>query len=149
MLGVIRHLSKYRGADRFTGSPCHLEVNSPEIQQVLMNLVSNGLEAMDAGGKLEIKIAEQTDQVTLIVHRRWMRHDPGDDRKHLSAFFHPTPDGQGTGLGLSISHRIIHDHGGTIDVQATARAAAVRFASVCPAGRLGEGEGRLVLGAQR
>jgi signal transduction histidine kinase len=118
VLGVMRHMSRYGDrAVRFTRtSPCLLEINGPEIQQVVMNLVSNGLEAMDAGGTMTIDIAEQTDQVTLIVTDDGCGMTPQVIENLFEPFFTQRRDGRGTGLGLSISHRIVGDHGGTIDV---------------------------------
>ena len=81
-----------------------------------MNLVSNGLEAMDAGGTMTIDIAEQTDQVTLIVTDDGCGMTPQVIENLFEPFFTQRRDGRGTGLGLSISHRIVGDHGGTIDV---------------------------------
>ena len=119
VLGVMRHMSRYGDrAVRFTRtSPCLLEMNGPEIQQVVMNLVSNGLEAMDAGGTMTIDIAEQTDQVTLVVTDDGCGMTPQVIENLFEPFFTQRRDGRGTGLGLSISHRIVGDHGGTIDVE--------------------------------
>jgi two-component system, NtrC family, sensor kinase len=118
VLGVMRHMSRYGDrAVRFTRtSPCLLEINGPEIQQVVMNLVSNGLEAMDAGGTMTIDIVEQTDQVTLVVTDDGCGMTPQVIENLFEPFFTQRRDGRGTGLGLSISHRIVGDHGGTIDV---------------------------------
>jgi two-component system NtrC family sensor kinase len=119
VLGVLRHMSRYSDRTvRFTPtSPCVLEINGPEIQQVVMNLVSNGLEAMDAGGIMTIEIAEQADRVTLSVADDGCGMTAEVIENLFEPFFTQRRDGRGTGLGLSISHRIVADHGGTIDVE--------------------------------
>ena len=78
-----------------------------------MNLVSNGLEAMDAGGTMTIDIVEQTDQVTLVVTDDGCGMTPQVIENLFEPFFTRSArcDGLGTGLGLSISHRIVGDHG--------------------------------------
>jgi signal transduction histidine kinase len=119
VLGVVRHISRYSDRTvRFAHTaPCYLEINGPEIQQVVMNLVSNGLEAMDSGGTLLIDITEQTDQVTLSVTDDGCGMTPQVIDNLFEPFFTQRRDGRGTGLGLSISHRIVTDHGGTIEVE--------------------------------
>jgi two-component system NtrC family sensor kinase len=119
VLGVLRHMSRYSDRTvRFTPtSPCVLEINGPEIQQVVMNLVSNGLEAMDAGGIMTIEITEQADRVTLSVADDGCGMTAEVIENLFEPFFTQRRDGRGTGLGLSISHRIVADHGGTIDVE--------------------------------
>jgi two-component system NtrC family sensor kinase len=116
VLGVVRHMSRFGDRTvRFTRtSPCYLEINGPEIQQVVMNLVFNGLEAMDAGGTMTIDISEQTDQITLTVADDGCGMTPQVIENLFEPFFTQRRNGQGTGLGLSISHRIATDHGGTI-----------------------------------
>jgi len=118
VLGVVRHMSRYGDRTvRFTRTtPCSLEINGPEIQQVVMNLVFNGLEAMDVGGTMTIDISEQTDQVTLTVADDGCGMTPQVIDNLFEPFFTQRRTGQGTGLGLSISHRIVTDHGGTIAV---------------------------------
>ena len=119
VLGVLRHMSRYSDRTvRFTPTaPCVLEINGPEIQQVVMNLVSNGLEAMDAGGVMTIEITEQADQVTLSVMDDGCGMTAEVIENLFEPFFTQRRDGRGTGLGLSISHRIVADHGGTIEVE--------------------------------
>jgi two-component system, NtrC family, sensor kinase len=119
VLGVVRHMSRYgdRAVRFLRTSPCLLEINGPEIQQVVMNLVSNGLEAMDAGGTMTIDIAEQTDEVTLVVTDDGCGMTPQVIENLFEPFFTQRRNGRGTGLGLSISHRIVGDHGGTIEVE--------------------------------
>lgn len=119
VLGVVRHMSRYSDRTvRFTRTaPCFLEINGPEIQQVVMNLVSNGLEAMDAGGTMNLEITEQTDQVTLNFVDDGCGMTPQVIENLFEPFFTQRRSGQGTGLGLSISHRIVTDHGGRIEVE--------------------------------
>jgi len=119
VLGVVRHMSRYGDrAIRFTrNTPCYLEINGPEIQQVVMNLVSNGLEAMESGGTMTIAITEQTDQVTLSVTDDGCGMTSEVIDNLFEPFFTQRRNGRGTGLGLSISHRIICDHGGAIEVE--------------------------------
>jgi len=119
VLGVLRHMSRYSDRTvRFTPTaPCVLEINGPEIQQVVMNLVANGLEAMDTGGVMTIEITEQADQATLSVTDDGCGMTAEVIENLFEPFFTQRRDGRGTGLGLSISHRIVADHGGTIDVE--------------------------------
>jgi two-component system, NtrC family, sensor kinase len=119
VLRVVRHMSRYRDRTvRFTRTaPCQLEINGPEIQQVVLNLVSNGLEAMDAGGTLTITITEQTDHVTLIITDEGCGMTQQVIDNLFEPFFTQRRNGRGTGLGLSITHRIVTDHGGAIQVE--------------------------------
>ena len=85
-----------------------------QLQQVLMNLMLNGVEAMqDLGGELCI-VSKRTEDGKLLVSVS----DAGvglsvDDAERIfEAFF--TTKQQGTGMGLSISRRIIASHGGRL-----------------------------------
>jgi two-component system NtrC family sensor kinase len=119
VLRVVRHMSRYRDRTiRFTRKePCLLEINGPEIQQVVLNLVSNGLEAMDVGGTMTITITEQTDHVTLIITDDGCGMTQQVIDNLFEPFFTQRRNGRGTGLGLSITHRIVTDHGGSIQVE--------------------------------
>ena len=129
VLGVVRHMSRYSDRTvRFTPTaPAVLEINGPEIQQVVMNLVSNGLEAMDAGGMMTIDITEQADQVTLSVTDDGCGMTAAGDREFVRAFLHAAARRPRDGAGLSISHRIVADHGGTIEVESPGPGKAARF----------------------
>lgn len=117
VLEMVGHMGKYKNRNitlRHVG-PVHLEGNGPEIKQVVLNLVANSLDAMEDGGTLDINVAEQTDEVIVTFK---------DDGCGMTAevighlfepFFTKRKSGKGTGLGLSISHRIVADHGGTIE----------------------------------
>jgi signal transduction histidine kinase len=116
VVAMVRYLSKYREKkiEFKCAGPCCAEVNGPEIKQVILNLVANGLDAVDRGGHLKISLRDRTDHlvVEFIDDGCGMTSDTIDNL--FEPFFTRKQAGQGTGLGLSISHRIINQHGGTI-----------------------------------
>ncbi len=95
---------------------------STQISQVLLNLLVNAFQAIEAvgrsDGRINIRTERQGDDFLLEVRD----NGGGIKQEHLSRLFDPfftTKDvGEGTGLGLSISHHIITAHGGRIDVDA-------------------------------
>jgi PAS domain S-box-containing protein len=85
-----------------------------QLQQVLMNLMLNGIEAMRAtGGELTIASKRAEHGQLLISVSDWGIGLPVDEAERIfDAFFTTKP--QGTGMGLSISRRIIESHGGRL-----------------------------------
>ena len=90
-----------------------------QIQQVITNLVLNGLDAMESGGTLEI-ISSRIKSGTLKNHVQVAVKDTGDgiETDHLNKIFQPffSTKEKGTGMGLAICRRIIDQHGGDIQV---------------------------------
>jgi signal transduction histidine kinase len=86
------------------------------LQQVLMNLMLNGIEAMkdmSAPGKLTISSHQNVDDQLLIsVADMGIGLQPENVEQIFSAFF--TSKSQGTGMGLPISRSIIESHGGLL-----------------------------------
>ena len=93
-------------------------ISLSEMQQVLLNLINNSLEAMqDKGGT--ITLSSRIEQGRILVE---VADDgPGISKAHLSRIFDPffttKPVGKGTGLGLFICYGIIKTMGGKIDVK--------------------------------
>lgn len=116
VVAMVQYLSKYREKriEFARTAPCYAEVNGPEIKQVVLNLVANGLESMDRGGTLKIDFSEQTDHVIIQFTDEGCGMTPEVLENMFEPFFTRKQSGQGTGLGLSISHRIISQHGGTL-----------------------------------
>ena len=85
-----------------------------QLQQVLLNLMLNGIEAMkDVSGELTITSKRAEDgQLLVSVSDSGIGIAPEQATKIFDAFFTTKP--QGTGMGLSISRRIIESHGGRI-----------------------------------
>ena len=86
------------------------------LQQVLMNLMLNGIEAMKdmgAPGKLTISSHQKgDDQLLVSVADIGIGLQPENVEQIFSAFF--TSKSQGTGMGLTISRSIIESHGGRL-----------------------------------
>jgi PAS domain S-box-containing protein len=85
-----------------------------QLQQVLMNLMMNGIEAMrDAGGELSIKSQLAEDgQLLISVSDTGVGLPTGKDTEIFNAFF--TTKSQGTGLGLAITRSIVESHCGRV-----------------------------------
>lgn len=93
-----------------------IRCNPSQINQVLLNLVSNAAHAITGFGRIDIK----TEVDAAIVRVRVTDNGKGIPPDHLDKIFEPffttKPQGEGTGLGLAISKRIADDHGGTLEV---------------------------------
>jgi PAS domain S-box-containing protein len=87
-----------------------------KINQVVMNLVSNSIDACDEGGEIRVVTRTEPDGVRLEVHDDGCGIPPEVRERIFDPFFTTKPVGVGTGLGLSISYGIVQDHGGTIEV---------------------------------
>jgi PAS domain S-box-containing protein len=85
-----------------------------QLQQVLMNLMLNGIEAMkDLGGELSVSSKKITDgQLLISVSDSGIGIAADRTDRIFEAFFTTKP--QGTGMGLSISRKIVESHGGRL-----------------------------------
>ena len=86
------------------------------IQQVVMNLVQNSVDALEgqADATIRLSVERQGDRAVLTVADNGPGI-PADLRTSIfDPFFTTKPVGRGTGLGLSISHKITEEHGGTL-----------------------------------
>jgi signal transduction histidine kinase len=86
------------------------------INQVLINLVTNAVQAMDGKGTLTITTKARDGWVDIEVCDTGCGIPPENIDKIMDPFFTTKPVGQGTGLGLSIVRRIVDEHGGHITV---------------------------------
>ncbi len=86
------------------------------LEQVMVNLISNALQAMESVAEKQIEITLQAQADSLIIRVR--DHGPGIPASELDRVFEPfyttKQAGQGLGLGLSISHRIIENLNGCL-----------------------------------
>jgi signal transduction histidine kinase len=93
-----------------------MKADPVQLQQVLMNLMLNGIEAMKGmgtGGELTIKSQQDDNRKLLIsVGDTGVGLEPEQAEQIFDAFFTTKP--QGTGMGLPISRSIVELHGGRL-----------------------------------
>lgn len=122
ILWVSKGSSQPLQVDWQPASPCLVEGSLGQLQQVVMNLIQNAVDAAST--------AEPARAPHLSIHARAgatrnrlsvRDNGPGIAPELLSRIFDPffttKPVGKGTGLGLSISYGIIEQHGGTLRVR--------------------------------
>jgi len=94
----------------------HVMADRVQLQQVLMNLMVNGIEAMkDVDGKRELLVKSQrteNQEVIVSVSDTGVGLPAQQTDQIFKAFF--TTKAQGTGMGLSISRSIVEAHGGRL-----------------------------------
>lgn len=121
LLPLLDHLVRKQGISLVTDVPAELHdvAGDPgRLQQVLINLLMNAVEATPPDGRITIRAwpsaNDGRDGVSVEVA------DTGDGipadalTQVFEPFYTTKPTGQGTGLGLAISRDIIREHGGTI-----------------------------------
>jgi len=108
------------GVDTDLRATTSIEINRSELQQVLINLIVNGLQAMPDGGRLGLTTVDWVENgVPAGAVIRVRDTGCGIAPEDLSQIFDPfftTKKGSGTGLGLSISYTIVERYGGRITV---------------------------------
>ncbi len=118
VIDMLGHLGKYqeKHTDLTPGDSLWVSVNPQEIKQVVLNLLTNGLDSVDQGGTVRIEMHESEGQAEMVVSDNGCGMT-SEVLEHLfEPFFTRRRGGQGTGLGLSIAYRIVADHEGAIDV---------------------------------
>lgn len=112
-----------------------IEVNKNQIQQVIINLCNNAVDAMAGGGNLAISTklkvkSEKLKEIEISVS------DTGSGmteevKKHIFEPFFTTKEvGKGTGLGLSLAYEIIQKHNGSIEVTSEVGKGTIFFISL-------------------
>ena len=132
LLEPIAHEQRIELLVEETEQPLPVYADSGQLQQVLINLTLNGIQAMDNGGTLTligcrpeaVKLPEklndkECDWVGVQVCDQGRGMEPEMLQQIFDPFFTTKEVGQGTGLGLSIAYGIIEEHGGWIEVDST------------------------------
>jgi signal transduction histidine kinase len=123
-LPLLQHLARRRGvslATAISGGLPRVLADADQLQQVLMNLALNALDATPAGGRIVIGAGDEKREGRSGVAMTVSDTGAGIPADVLplvfDAFFTTKPRGQGTGLGLAICRDLVGGLGGEIDVR--------------------------------
>jgi signal transduction histidine kinase len=93
---------------------CH----AGKINQAFLNILLNAIQASEREGLIEVRTRPDGEGAIIVEIED---HGGGIRPEHLPHIFEPffttKPVGAGTGLGLSVSYGVVHDQGGTIEVE--------------------------------
>ncbi|MEW5923122.1 MAG: ATP-binding protein [Candidatus Zixiibacteriota bacterium] len=86
-----------------------------ELEQVLVNLINNSVDAMPTGGEIVVGAHRVNESIVINVSDNGTGISPADLDRIFEPFFTTKPVGKGTGLGLSVCYGIVQGWGGTIE----------------------------------
>jgi signal transduction histidine kinase len=102
------------------GEMPRLKLDRQRIHEALWNLVNNALQAMPQGGKLEVGRRYNPSSGEVIIQVSDTGEGiPEENMSRVFDYYFTTKE-KGMGLGLPLAHKIIRDHGGTIEVDSIA-----------------------------
>jgi len=88
-----------------------------QLQQVLVNIILNAVQASNSGGIIHIKSYKDIDYIAVEIMDTGAGIKNHEMSKVFDPFFTTKKEGEGTGLGLSVSYGIVKHHGGTIHLE--------------------------------
>lgn len=109
-----------------------VEHDTGQINQVLLNLVLNAMQAIEGHGEVTVDVEMRDGSAAVVIRDNGKGIAPEDLPNIFRPFF--TTKGHGTGLGLSLAWRIVEDHGGRIEVESQLGKGS-RFTVMLPAHR--------------
>jgi signal transduction histidine kinase len=149
-LSLLEPLGKKRAVglhfEERAGAGARAEVDAGQLQQVLTNLIMNGIQATRGGGDLSVTIERvrarppadhggpEGDYIAIRVADQGDGIPPEVLPRVFEPFFTTKDIGEGTGLGLSVTYGIIQEHGGWIDVQTEVKKGSTFTVYLAPGG---------------
>ncbi|HPR05735.1 MAG TPA: ATP-binding protein [Denitromonas sp.] len=116
-LNVVANEIKYKAeVVKHYGELPEVECVASQLNQVFMNLMVNGAQAIAERGTITITTGTEGEQVFVAVRDTGAGIPPDVLKRIFDPFYTTKPVGTGTGLGLSVSYSIIERHGGRIVV---------------------------------
>jgi two-component system C4-dicarboxylate transport sensor histidine kinase DctB len=120
---LLEHRSRALGVQAEVAVPPGLRVRaeSNRLEQVLVNLLGNALDAMEHAGMRQLRVlalpADEGRRVLVKVQDSGVGVSDAELSRLFEPFFTTKPAGEGLGLGLVISAKIVHDFGGSLRAQ--------------------------------
>jgi signal transduction histidine kinase len=102
---------------RVPDEPVPVVFDPQQIEQVIINLIQNALQAMPQGGRLDLILEANGDWSALTVRDTGLGIAPEHLSRVFDPFFTTRAAADGTGLGLSVTYGIVAEHGGDIRVE--------------------------------
>jgi two-component system, NtrC family, sensor kinase len=126
---LVKHLGQYRNYSILLDGDRDLDawVSPTELKQVILNLLTNSLDASDEGQEVRLRLSRDGDHFRLLIEDQGCGMTEEVISHLFEPFFTRRRDGRGTGLGLSISYRIVQDHGGTLVPESAGPGKGSRF----------------------
>jgi signal transduction histidine kinase len=118
-----------------------VELDPKQLEEVFVNIILNGCEAMGWGGAMTIRESEEMDaQRGPVAVIRIQDSGPGISEADYQEVFKPffSTKEEGSGLGLSIAARIVEEHGGWLDLEPHAGEGAM-FKIILPGRQVAHG----------
>ena len=134
VIEMVGHLGNYRGKhlELLPGEHIFAEVTPQEMKQVVLNLITNGLDSLEQGGRVTIDLRRRGNRAEMIFQDNGCGMTDEVLTHLFEPFFTRKRGGQGTGLGLSITYRIIADHDGQIEAYSDGPGQGSRFVVTLP-----------------
>ena len=90
--------------------------NEGKLHQVILNILTNAIHAIEKQGVITIKIGSKKSNIIISIKDSGSGISKENLSKIFDPFFTTKEAGKGTGLGLSIAYNIVKDHNGTLEV---------------------------------
>jgi signal transduction histidine kinase len=120
VLAIVQHRMRDRVRVSTTfGDPRTIQCDPGLIDQCVMNLVTNAIDAIEGEGSIDISAGREGDRYVIRVVDSGRGIDEGIRQRIFEPFFTTKPRGKGTGLGLSIARSIVSKHEGTLELSNT------------------------------
>jgi signal transduction histidine kinase len=134
VIEMIRHLGKYQNKYVLLddGGPVIAEICPQEMKQVVLNLITNGLDSVESGGTVRVSVAKRGSDAVLVVEDDGCGMTDEVIQHLFEPFFTRRRGGQGTGLGLSITYRIVEEHSGQIVPHSDGLGKGSKFTVILP-----------------
>jgi two-component system, NtrC family, sensor kinase len=116
------------GSDRGEGAPIEVVIDVDPagfltdpglLRQIVINLLTNALDAIEKGGRIVLAARVAAEEVTITVNDTGTGIGPEDLRRIFEPFYTTKGRGKGTGLGLAICRELVAALGGSIAVEST------------------------------